>query len=105
MCRSRSRDRASRPAPREVLGEDIERTRRHETDARKSTHLNMPSHLLADSEIRLCQIKAGLTGCGMTTERHNEDIFGLDGSQGAPANLARFEHGQCVTEIESFSWA
>ena len=33
-------DRASRPAPREVLGEDIERTCRHETDARKATHLD-----------------------------------------------------------------
>ena len=96
-------DHASRPAPREVLGEDIERTRRHETDTRKSTHLDMPGDLLADSEIRPCQVEAGLTGCGMTTERHNKDIFGFDGSQGSTANLARLEHGQRVTEIESLS--
>ena len=55
-------DHASRPAPREVLGEDIERTRRHETDARKSTHFDMPSDLLADSEIRPHQVEAGLSG-------------------------------------------
>jgi hypothetical protein len=30
-------DHASRPAPRYVLGENIERTRGHERDARKST--------------------------------------------------------------------
>ena len=34
-------DRASRPAPREVLRENVERTCRHQTDARKSTHLDM----------------------------------------------------------------
>ena len=39
----------------------------------------------------------------MTTERHHEDIFGFDGSQGSPANLARLEHGQRVTQIESLS--
>ena len=96
-------DRASRPAPREVLGEDIERTCRHETDARKPTGLNMPSDLLADSEIGVCQVEAGLTGRRMTTERHNEHILRLHGSQGSPSNLARLEHGQCVTEVESLS--
>jgi hypothetical protein len=39
----------------------------------------------------------------MTTERHNEDILGFDGSQGPPANLARLEHGQRMTEIESLA--
>jgi hypothetical protein len=63
----------------------------------------MPSDLLADSEIRPCQVEAGLTGSGVTTKRHNKDIFGFDGSQGSPANLTRLEHGQRVTEIESFS--
>ncbi len=96
-------DRASRPAPREILGKDIERTCRHETDARKSTHLDMARDLLTDIEIRPCQVEAGLPGSGMTTERHNEDIFGFDGSQGSPANLARLEHGQCVTEVERLS--
>ena len=96
-------DRTSRPAPREVLGEDIERTRRHQTDAWKSTHLDMPGDLLADSEIGLCQVEAGLTRSGMSTERHNEDVFWFDGSQGPPANLARLEHGQRMTEIESFA--
>jgi hypothetical protein len=63
----------------------------------------MPGNLLADSEIRLCQVEAGLTRSGMSAERHNEDVFGFDGSQGPPANLARLEHGQRMTEIESFS--
>jgi hypothetical protein len=63
----------------------------------------MPSDLLANSKIRPCQVEAGLTGSGMTTERHNEDIFGFDGSQGSPANLARLEHGQRMTQIESLS--
>jgi hypothetical protein len=53
----------------------------------------MPGDLLADSEIRARQVEAGLTGGGMTTERHNEHILGFDGSQGSPANLARLEHG------------
>ena len=92
MCRSRSTS-TTRPAQRrEVLGEDIERTRRHQTDARKSTHLDMPGDLLADSEIRLCQVEAGLTGSGMTTERHNEHVFGFDGSQGRP----RISHGSSM---------
>src|SRR5262245_4339748 len=75
-------DRASRPAPREVLGEKIQWTRRHEADARKPTHLDMLSDLLADLEIRACQVEARLAGRGMTTERHNEHIFGFDGGQG-----------------------
>jgi hypothetical protein len=63
----------------------------------------MSSDLIADSEIRLCQVEAGLTGGRMTTEGHNEDIFAFDGSQTSAANLARLEHGQRVTEIESLS--
>jgi hypothetical protein len=63
----------------------------------------MPSDLLADSEIRPHQVEAGLSGSCMTTERHNENIFGFDGSQGSPANLARLQHGQRMTEIESLS--
>ena len=94
-------DRTSRPAPREVLGEDIERTRRHQTDAWKSTHLDMPA---TSSQIaRLACVRSRRTRSGMSTERHNEDVFWFDGSQGPPANLARLEHGQRMTEIESFA--
>ena len=60
----------------------------------------MPGDLLADSEIRACQVEAGLTESGMTTERHNEHILGFDGSQVA-CDPARLEHGQRVAEIES----
>jgi hypothetical protein len=86
-------DRASRPAPREVLRENVERTCRHQTDARKSTHFDMLGDLLADGEIRACQVEARLTGSRMTTERHYEHILGFDSRQGSPANLARLEHG------------
>jgi hypothetical protein len=86
-------DHASRPASREVLGEHIERTRGHEADARKSTNFDMPGDLLADSDIRACQVDPGLVGSGMTSEGHDEHILGFDGSQGSPANLARLEHG------------
>src|SRR4029453_7522641 len=96
-------DRASRPAPREVLRKNIERTRRHETDSRKSPHFDMPRALFADSEIGACQVEARLTGSGMTTECHNEHILGFDGRQGSPANLARLEHGQSMTEIKSLT--
>jgi hypothetical protein len=39
----------------------------------------------------------------MAAERHNQDIFGFHGSQRSPANLTGLEHGQGVTEIESFA--
>jgi hypothetical protein len=61
----------------------------------------MLGDLLADREIRACQVEASLTGSGVTTKRHNEHILGFDGSQASPANLARLEHGQRVIEIES----
>ena len=83
------------------MEETQERTRRNEADSRKSTRLDMLGDLLADFEIRACQVEAGLTGRGMTAERHDENILGFEGSQTSPANLARLEHGQRVTEIES----
>jgi hypothetical protein len=52
----------------------------------------MSCDLLADSEIRACQVEAGLTGSGMTTERHNEHILGFHGSQGRP----RVSHGSSM---------
>src|SRR3954452_18221066 len=95
-------DHASRPASGEVLGKKVERTRRHQTDARKSAYLDVPGHLIADGKIRACQVQAGLAGGRMTTERHDEHILGFDGSQRTSTNLAGPEHGQRMSEIESF---
>jgi hypothetical protein len=101
MYRTEHVDPASRPAPREILRENVERARHDETDTRKPPYLDMLGNLLADREVLACQVEAGLTGNGMNTERHDKHVLGLDGSQGPPANLARFEHGQRVSEVES----
>jgi hypothetical protein len=39
----------------------------------------------------------------MTAECHDEHILGFHGGQGAPTNLAGMEHGQRVSQIESFT--